>query len=209
MQTEISLRTIRMMVSSIADIFVVPVESLFQVLFHGLILALIIGGFWLLDSLKDPIINNFIGIEYQPTAKFFSVLTTLLLVCIYDYLTCIVSKPNLFHVISTAFGFIFMALSALIADPITGLHNRDKGPHRYVGWLYYFCVEAYGSLMVAMFWSYTNFIMDLEQAKGSYGLIISVAQLGAILGATLATVSLTLNHINLINMLIYYLYVYT
>jgi len=27
-------------------------------------------------------------------------------------------------------------------------------------------IEAYGSLMVALFWSFTNSIMDLEQAKG-------------------------------------------
>jgi AAA family ATP:ADP antiporter len=51
----------------------------------------------------------------------------------------------------------------------------------------YFAIEAYGSLMVALFWSFTNSIMDLEQAKGAYGLIISFAQIGAILGSTLAT----------------------
>lgn len=39
---------------------------------------------------------------------------------------------------------------------------------------------------VAMFWSYTNAVMDLEQAKGCYGVIISIAQIGAITGATLA-----------------------
>jgi hypothetical protein len=40
--------------------------------------------------------------------------------------------------------------------------------------------------MVALFWSYTNSIMNLEEAKGAYGLILSIAQLGAISGSTLA-----------------------
>lgn len=41
--------------------------------------------------------------------------------------------------------------------------------------------------MVALFWSFTNSIMNLEQAKGAYGLIITIAQFGAITGSTLAT----------------------
>jgi ATP/ADP translocase len=41
--------------------------------------------------------------------------------------------------------------------------------------------------MVALFWSFTNSLMDLEQAKGAYGLIICFAQVGAITGSTLAT----------------------
>lgn len=41
--------------------------------------------------------------------------------------------------------------------------------------------------MVALFWSFTNSIMNLEQAKGAYGLIITIAQFGAIAGSTLAT----------------------
>ena len=44
--------------------------------------------------------------------------------------------------------------------------DKNLGPSRYIGWVCYFSVEAYGSLMVAIFWSFTNSIMDLEQAKG-------------------------------------------
>lgn len=186
MSTEFSFQTARMMVDSISHIFVVPAQNLGQVLYHGLILSFIIMGFWLLDSLKDPIIANFLGMEYQPTAKLLSVLSTLVLVCIYDYLTSVLSKSSLFHLISFAFGIIFMILSGLVSDPETGLSNKTLGPYRYVAWFFYFSVEAYGSLMVAMFWSYTNTVMDLEQAKGAYGLIIAIAQVGAIIGATLA-----------------------
>lgn len=186
-RAELSLRTLRVLGKSVSETFLVPVKELPRVFYHSLILAFIIAGFWLLDSLKDPILTNLIGIEYQPTAKFFSVISTLFVVCAYDFATSVVSKPTLFHLVSGVFGLAVMILAALLADPSTGFENKDKGPHRMIGWAAYFTVEAYGSLMVALFWSFTNSIMDLEQAKGAYGLIISVAQVGAIVGATIAT----------------------
>ena len=177
-QAELSVRTIKMMAREMSKAFVVPVKQVPRIMFHGAILAFIIAGFWLLDSLKDPVLANIVGLEYQPIAKFCSVFFTLFVVCIYDFLSSTVSKPDLFHIVSISFGIIFVILAALLGDPATGFENTDKGPHRLVAWFAYFSVEAYGSLMVALFWSYTNSIMNLEQAKGAYGLIISIAQIG-------------------------------
>lgn len=188
MQIELSKRTLKVLGKSVSEAFLVPFRDIPRVLFHGFILGNIIAGFWLLDSMKDPILASTVGIEYQPIAKFFSVLTTLVVVCVYDFLTSVVSKPTLFHIISFFFGLMTMIMSALLSDPVVGLRNhQDKGAHRFLGWLSYFTIEAYGSLMVALFWSFTNSIMDLEQAKGAYGLIISIAQIGAVAGSTLAT----------------------
>lgn len=119
----------------IADIYSIPVHQLSRVLFHGIMLSVIIMGFWLLDSLKDPILELFIGMAFQPSAKIISVCTTLVLVCIYDYMTSILSKSSLFHSVSIIFGVLFMILSALVSDPNYGLANRVKGTHRFVGWL--------------------------------------------------------------------------
>jgi hypothetical protein len=117
---EISPRTLRILSRELSRAFVVPQRQFPRIVFHGLILAFIIGGFWLLDSLKDPVLANIVGIEYQPTAKFISVLTTLSIVCCYDYLSTLVSKPNLFHIVATVFGLTFVVLSALLGDPATG-----------------------------------------------------------------------------------------
>lgn len=155
-------------VTTVSDSFLVPYKDIFRVLFHGFILSNIIAGFWLLDSLKDPILSTIVGIEYQPIAKFFSVLTTLFVVCIYDFLTSIVSKPTLFHIVSFFYGSLTFIITGLLSHPEIGLSNvSEKGSHRWLGWLSYFTIESYGSLMVALFWSFTNSIMDLEQAKGS------------------------------------------
>lgn len=54
----------------------------------------IIGGFWLLDSLKDTVLEGTVGLEYQPRAKLVSVAVTLLLVIQYNRLVDSCSKPT-------------------------------------------------------------------------------------------------------------------
>lgn len=150
-----------------------------------MILSMIVGGFWLLDSLKDPIFATIVGIEYQPTAKLLSVAFTLVVVSIYDYLTSLVSRPVLFYIVGGSYGVTFLVLSGLL--PSAQMQNGVTQHYsQWLGWMSYFIIESYGSLMVAMFWSFTNSIMDLEEAKGGYGLMLSVAQIGAIIGSTLA-----------------------
>ena len=187
--SEYTDRALRLIGSRISKSFKISYYILPRIIFHGIILASIVCGFWLLDSLKDPILINTVGIEYQPIAKLLSVVSTLVVVCVYDFLTSIVTKQTLFHIISWSFCIIIMIISAYLSDPSIGLSNNsnDIGPHRYIGWITFFVIEAYGSLMVALFWSFTNSIMDLEQAKGAYGLIIAIAQFGAIIGSTVAT----------------------
>lgn len=60
----------------------------------SLTLFAIIGGFWLLDSLKDTVLEGTVGLEYQPRAKLVSVAVTLLLVIQYNRLVDSCSKPT-------------------------------------------------------------------------------------------------------------------
>lgn len=60
----------------------------------SLTLFSIIGGFWLLDSLKDTVLEGTVGLEYQPRAKLLSVAVTLLLVIQYNRLVDSCSKPT-------------------------------------------------------------------------------------------------------------------
>jgi len=192
-QLEITASSLKLLRTSVSRAFRIPFKQLPLITFHAIILSVIVAGFWLLDSIKDPVLARIIGIEYQPVAKVISVLSTLVVTCFYDFLTSRLKRTDLFHVVSFAFGTSFMVISALLADPEVGLSNRnERGPGRLLGWAAYVLIEAYGSLMVALFWSFTNSIMDLEEAKGAYGLIIAIAQLGAITGSTMATQARTL-----------------
>ncbi len=187
-QLEISAKSLKVLRISVSNAFRIPFKQLPLVIYHAFILSSIVAGFWLLDSLKDPVIARIIGMEYQPIAKVISVLATFIVTVAYDFLTSKLSKTDLFHVVSAFYGISFMIISAILADPEMGLaSSKLRGPERLVGWLAYVLVESYGSLMVALFWSFTNSIMNLEEAKGAYGLIIAVAQIGAISGSTMAT----------------------
>jgi hypothetical protein len=48
-------------------------------------------------------------------------------------------------------------------------------------------IESFGSLTVATFWSYVNSTLSLGDAERYYGLIIALAQVGAIGGSTMVT----------------------
>ena len=146
----------------------------------------IIGGFWLIDSLKDPILQGTVGMQNQPIAKFISVFFTLVVVCIYDFLTSILNKTTLFHVISFIYGTSMFIISGFLFDEFNDTKNSNN-KNVLFGWIAYFIIESYGSLMVALFWSFTNSIMKLEQAKNNYGIIIAMAQIGAIIGSSFAT----------------------
>ena len=66
-------------------------------------------------------------------------------------------------------------------------HKEDENPlgDYILGYVLYATVESFGSLAVALFWSYTNSTLSLTDAERYYGPIIATAQLGAIGGSTL------------------------
>jgi ATP/ADP translocase len=162
---------------------------------HALILSVIIGGFWLLDTIKDPLFATIVGIEYQPTAKLLSVVFTIFTVMVYDHLSSDVSKPTLFYIVSGTYGILFLIISGCLPNHQgPGEEQTQQIYSKELGWISFFVIESYGSMMVAMFWSFTNSIMDLEEAKGAYGLILSIAQTGAILGSTLALNAKTIGY---------------
>ena len=171
------------------EAFKLPLSQLPRVLFHAVIIGTIIASFWILDSIKDPIFTIIIGIEYQPIAKVLSVGATFFFVCAYDAFTSLVSKTTLFYMISIYFGTLFFISAALLSHPSIGVNNIHRDYSRIIGWTTFFAIECYGSLMVALFWSFTNTVMDVYLAKASYGLIVSAAQLGALLGSSIATKS--------------------
>jgi ATP:ADP antiporter, AAA family len=63
-------------------------------------------------------------------------------------------------------------IAAVLSDPVIGLNRDASKGYRVLGFVAYVAIETYGSLMVALFWSFTNSIVNLELAKGAYGLII-------------------------------------
>lgn len=166
-----------------------PISQLLRTLCLSSTLFFMIGGYWLLRSLKDPVLSALCGVTAIPKAKMLSVFVVLFVVSIYNkLLDSSYKKHTLFYIFGTVYFCIFTVISLLLKHPTIGLPNETPNYNRVLGWISYCAIESFGSVMVSLFWSFTNSNFDLESAKSSYGLLVASAQIGSILGPTLVNV---------------------
>lgn len=86
-----------------------------------------------------------------------------------------------------AYGILFGAMALMLMHPTIGLANTKADPTRILGWLSYVTIESFGSMVIQCFWALVNSSVDVNFAKKNFGLIVAGAQIGSILGPTLAT----------------------
>jgi len=156
-----------------------------------------IGAYWLLRLLKDTLFFKVCfpqdlgwlpcqGRLFQPTAKFWSPFIVFALVMVYSKLIDIFKKHQLFYILCTFYAAIFGSITILLAmRNFYGDAYLGKDLLAAVGWVSYFAIESFGSLIAALFWSFTNSICDSESAQRGYPFIIAGAQTGAIVGSSL------------------------
>lgn len=162
-------------------------DDLIRVLWLSSTLFFVVGGYWLLRSLKDPIISVIDGVEYIPQAKIASLFVVFALVIIYNKLLDIYPKHHLFYMMGVTYGILFGLMGLLLLHPTIGLANTKADPTRFLGWLSYVTIESFGSMVVQCYWALVNSSVDVHFAKKNFGLIVAGAQIGSILGPTLAT----------------------
>jgi ATP:ADP antiporter, AAA family len=85
------------------------------------------------------------------------------------------------------YGALFAIMGLLLMHPTLGLSNTVSSPYRVLGWLSYVTIESFGSMVVQCYWALVNASVDVHFAKKNFGLIVAGAQIGSILGPTLAT----------------------
>ena len=159
-------------------------------------LFFMIGGYWLLRSLKDPVLSALCGIETIPKAKIVSVFVVLGVVSIYNHLLdSDIPKHRLFYIFGTFYFGAFIVIALLLMHPTIGLKNEKPSPYRLLGWISYCTIESFGSVMVSLFWSFANSNITLETAKASYGIIVATAQVGSIIGPTVARFAETIGYV--------------
>ena len=153
-------------------------------------LFLIIGAYWLLRVMKNSSFDFLVGYEWQPTAKFASVFSVVAVVLIYSKLVDLFSPVALFWILGLIYGLGFIFIGYFINNPdlVTISPNSVLAPlfswipGRGFGWFTYLFLESFGSIFVALFWSFVASRTSTESAKRGYGMIMSTAQLGVILG---------------------------
>ncbi|HZW61930.1 MAG TPA: Npt1/Npt2 family nucleotide transporter, partial [Candidatus Babeliales bacterium] len=159
------------------------------------IFSLIIGSYWLLRLLKNTLLYKIAypvslgwsadqGRLMQPVLKFWSPFVVIALVLIYSKLVDLFEKDKLFYIICTFYTLLFGAITITLAmrhfwgDAFLGRDLLSA-----LGWVSYFTIESFGSLVVALFWSFTASITDSESAKRGYPIIATFAQFGALIGS--------------------------
>jgi AAA family ATP:ADP antiporter len=96
-------------------------------------------------------------------------------------------KHQLFYMMGVAYGVLFAIMGLLLMHPTIGLANTKADPSRLLGWISYVTIESFGSMVVQCYWALVNSSVDVAFAKRNFGLIVAGAQIGSILGPTLAT----------------------
>ncbi len=160
----------------------------------SIIITLILGNYWMLRVMKNPVFNDLVGMEYQPYAKMGSIFVVAFVVLIYSKLVDHFSKKTLFDIICIFYGglFFFVGLSTgvykgffsdISASPLISFLNI---PGNVIGWLAYFVFET-SSIMIVLFWAFVASTTKPDAAKKGYAMIVSCIQLGTISGPAIVT----------------------
>ena len=157
-----------------------------------------IGAYWALRLAKDVIFFKLAfpvdlgwsakqGADFQPLAKTFSVVVVFLLVILYSKLVDWFEKHKLFYIIGSFYALLFagVATALWVQSWPQGNFILGRTVLATVGWVSYFAIESFGSILVALFWSFTASVTASDAAKRGYPLIIAAAQIGAIGGSAL------------------------
>ena len=136
----------------------------------------IITAFWTLKPLRTSSVVKALGPEYYPLVKQGSLVFIPLVMFFYFSMTCYLTRSRLIYL----FTGIFIALTGLfwllfLGEPSTWVK---------VGFFYY--VDTYITVMVALFWTYVNSSFDAASAKKHFAFIGAGGIVGGILGASIA-----------------------
>jgi len=164
------------------------VDELKKYIRLGIIFSFLIGVYWTLRPLKDTIftamVNNATGKkgDFLPWAKLVSLIVLFPLVLIYSKALEKFPRHKMFYFLGGLYSILTLFFGLYFMYSPNGLTNTVGSVWRIVGWIWYVFVESYGSLMVALFWSFATDTSSPESAKRGFSITVMIGQLGAILG---------------------------
>ncbi len=154
-------------------------------------MMLIVGNYWMLRVTKDALFNLFVGFEkYQPVIKIITPLLMFAVALGYSKLVDLFKKNTLIYIMCAFYGFTFIILSFLITHPnIVSINDTSKFyplvswiPGKGLGWFLYIFLETYGSILIALFYSFIASVMTTDLAKKGYGFLFVFIQIATMVG---------------------------
>jgi len=155
-------------------------EEFKKFLRFGSILSMVIGIYWTMRPLKDSLFMQLAGKENIPWAKTVSLILMIPTVAFYTKLLDKFPKIKLLGKLpSLVYGTVILAYAGFIWMFQSGV-IRPSFLTVALGYFWYFFVESYGSLIVALFWAFLAEITNVEASKKGFPLIYAFAQIGQI-----------------------------
>lgn len=156
-----------------------------------------IGAYWLLRLLKDFVLYKLTfptdlgfsadeGRQWAPFAKMISPFVVLGVVIIYTKLVDMFEKHKLFYIIASFYTLAFATIGTVLFLQATyGSAFVGATILKYTGISNYLLTESLGSVLVALFWSFTVSVSTTDQAKRAFPLVVALGQIGSISGSAL------------------------
>jgi AAA family ATP:ADP antiporter len=146
----------------------------------GMIFMIIIGCYWTLRPLKDAVFIQFVGGPYIPYAKTVSVLLMIPFVGFYTKLVGKFNKEKMLTMLPIFYG-VLVLLFAIVVHLVQAEVYVGQVSTAVLGFIWYFFVESYGSLLPALFWAVAADVTDPKTAKRGFALIYAFGQFGGVI----------------------------
>ncbi len=193
------------MVSSVIRYFYPDIkkEEVLKFSLFALVLFFILGSYWALRLLKDVLVYKIAfpkvlgwadgyGKDLVPTLKMITPFLVAGVVIIYTKLLDMMDKHKLFYVFCSFYAFLFgLTAIALLILQNFGPEYIGAMPLAALGVAVYFATESFGSLVIALFWSFAVSCNRSDEAKRAFPFMIAVAQIGTIGGSSLLVLGMS------------------
>jgi AAA family ATP:ADP antiporter len=148
----------------------------------GITFGILLAAYWGLRPIKDGIFQGIVGVDYQPYAKWLSLVVVLFIIAIYGKLVDLLPRHKVFYLLTGIWAIGLLIFYIVLANPTYGIPNTVESPTRIVGWLWYIFVESIGTLFVPLFWAFSADVSTADSAKRGFPLIMLCAQFGNMCG---------------------------
>lgn len=135
---------------------------------------------WLLKAIRQASLLADLGAQELPYVRFGSVIAVALIVAVYSRTVDRLSRLQ----VAKGANFVFAAVLVVLWTALR-LGGDELGRERWFVWLVFILVDVYSTVMVGIFWTYTNDVCTREEADRIYGPIGLGGILGGIAGGAL------------------------
>ncbi len=151
----------------------------------AVIFAFTIGVFWIINPTKEVIFLHTVGRDYLAYVKIVSLCIMIPAILAYGRLVDLFPRHRIFYVLCVFYGIGTLIFAFFIMHPTIGIANTALSTGRLLGWLWYPFVESFGSIIVALFWTFASDTSTPESAKRGFSIIAWGAQVGGFLSPLL------------------------